>query len=81
MDQQRGERRADGTPQRGDDTLEYRATVEDPRGFTEPWTVVVPLLRDDDYMLYEYACHEGNYGLEQILKAYLGPGRSDSDDR
>ena len=62
-------------------TIEYQATVEDPRGFTKPWTVVVPLLRDDDYVLYEYACHEGNYGLEQILKAHLGPGTSDSDGR
>ena len=51
-------------------TLEYRATVEDPRAFTRPWTVVVPLLRDDNYVLYEYACHEGNLGFEQILRAH-----------
>ena len=53
-----------------DDTIEYRATVEDARAFTRPWTVVVPLLKDDDYVLYEYACHEGNIGFEQILRAY-----------
>ena len=77
----RGQRVVERFTRINDGTLEYRAMVEDPRGFTEPWTVVVPLLRDDDYMLYEYACHEGNYGLEQILKAHLGPGRSDSDGR
>ena len=53
-----------------DDTIEYRATVEDPRAFTRSWTVVVPLLKDYDYVLYEYACHEGNRGFEQILRAY-----------
>ena len=53
-----------------DETIEYRATVEDPRAFTRPWTVVVPLLKDDDYVLYEYACHEGNLGFELILRAH-----------
>jgi len=53
-----------------DETIEYRATVEDPRAFTRPWTVVVPLLKDDDYVLYEYACHEGNRGFELILRAH-----------
>ena len=77
----RGQRVVERFTRIDDGTLEYRATVEDPRGFTKPWTVVVPLLRDDDYVLYEYACHEGNYGLEQILKAHLGPGTSDSDGR
>ncbi len=50
-------------------TLEYRATVEDPRTVTRPWTMVVPLLRDDNYVLYEYACHEGNYGFDQMMRA------------
>ena len=58
-------------------TIEYRATVEDARAFTRPWTVVVPLLKDDDYVLYEYACHEGNRGFEQILRAHQATGRQD----
>jgi hypothetical protein len=55
-----------------DDVLEYRATITDPRSFTRPWTMAVPLVRDDEHMVLEYACHEGNYGLKNILEAALG---------
>jgi hypothetical protein len=48
------------------DTIDYRFTVDDPTTFTRPWTVAVPYLRTDDQM-FEYACHEGNYGMEGIL--------------
>jgi hypothetical protein len=48
------------------DTIDYRFTVEDPTTFTRPWTVAVPYLRTDEQM-FEYACHEGNYGMEGIL--------------
>jgi hypothetical protein len=51
-----------------DDVLEYRATVTDPRSYTRPWTMAVPLVRDNNE-LFEYACHEGNYGMENILRA------------
>ena len=51
------------------DTIDYRATLEDPRAFTRPWTLSIPLIRDETYVIYEYACHEGNYGLEHILSA------------
>ena len=53
---------------RGDgNTLIYRVTVEDPTTFTKPWTYQIAMgLSDDD--VYEYACHEGNHGLEGILK-------------
>ena len=48
------------------DTLEYRLTVTDPETWTSPWTASVPMQRTDVPM-YEYACHEGNYGLYNIL--------------
>ena len=48
------------------DTIDYRFTVEDPTTFTRSWTVAVPYLRTDEQM-FEYACHEGNYGMEGIL--------------
>jgi len=48
-------------------TLQYEVTVEDPRTFTGPWTVAFPLPRDDDYVIYEYACHEGNRAMRNIL--------------
>src|SRR5262245_42495806 len=50
------------------DTLEYRFTVDDPDTWTRPWTVAYPMLRTTEKM-YEYACHEGNYGLLNTLSA------------
>jgi hypothetical protein len=48
-------------------TLEYRLTVEDPATWTRPWTISFPLRRDASYVLYEYACHEGNYYMYNAL--------------
>jgi len=47
-------------------TIRYEFTVTDPTTYTRPWTAVMPL-REIDELLYEYACHEGNYGLRGIL--------------
>jgi hypothetical protein len=47
-------------------TLEYRFTVDDPSTWTRPWTVAYPMVRTEE-QIYEYACHEGNYGLRNIL--------------
>ena len=49
------------------DTLEYEVTVTDPQTWTAPWTVAYPMKLDNDYAMFEYACHEGNYGLPNIL--------------
>jgi hypothetical protein len=48
------------------DTLEYRYTVIDPEVWTRPWTASIPLRRSNS-PLYEYACHEGNYSMPNIL--------------
>lgn len=48
------------------DTINYEFTLDDPQTFTRPWTALVPMVRTDD-QLFEYACHEGNYGLPNIL--------------
>ena len=48
------------------DTVMYEFTFDDPNNFTRPWTAAIPMRRTDG-PLYEYACHEGNYGLEGIL--------------
>jgi hypothetical protein len=45
----------------------YEFTLDDPATWTRPWTGRVPLSRIDE-PIYEYACHEANYGLEGILK-------------
>jgi hypothetical protein len=49
------------------DTLKYEATVDDPGTWTKPWTISFPWRRDPTYGFYEYACHEGNYALHNIL--------------
>jgi hypothetical protein len=51
----------------GADTLEYEITVTDPKTWVAPWTVAYPMKLDNDYAMFEYACHEGNYGLPNIL--------------
>jgi hypothetical protein len=48
------------------DTVNYEFTVTDPASYTRPWSVRMPLRRTDA-SLFEYACHEGNYGLHGIL--------------
>jgi hypothetical protein len=49
------------------DNVAYEALVEDPKTWTAPWKVAIPLKRDDDYQMYEYACHEGNLSVEMTL--------------
>ena len=51
------------------DILTYRVTIDDPTTFTRPWTVELPAVRSDG-PIYEYACHEANYGLEGILRGH-----------
>jgi hypothetical protein len=48
-------------------TILYRFTVEDPTTWERPWTDEYPWNVTDE-KIYEYACHEGNYALEGILK-------------
>jgi hypothetical protein len=49
------------------DTLLYEFTIDDPESFTAPWTARFPMIRTDEAM-YEYACHEGNQGLMDIMR-------------
>ena len=48
------------------DTLLYEFTVEDPRTWTTPWTAAIPMTKTEGPM-FEYACHEGNYGMTNLL--------------
>jgi hypothetical protein len=50
----------------GPDILQWQVTIDDPGAWTKPWTAMIPL-RPSKKAVYEYACHEGNYGLESIL--------------
>jgi len=49
------------------DTLLYEFTVTDETTWTKPWTASIPMAKSREQM-YEYACHEGNYGLLGILE-------------
>ena len=53
----------------GPDLIMYRITVEDPTTFTRPWTIEIPLTKqsDKENLIFETACHEGNYALTSIL--------------
>jgi hypothetical protein len=51
----------------GVDRMRYEVTVDDRSTFERPWTAVLDLAPQKD--MYEYACHEGNRGLENILRA------------
>jgi len=48
------------------DTLLYEFTIDDPQTFTQPFTAVVPM-KHSDAPLFEYACHEGNYAMTNLL--------------
>ena len=48
------------------DTLLYEFTVDDPSTWTKPWTAQVSMKKSQEPM-FEYACHEGNYGMLNML--------------
>ncbi len=49
------------------DTIVYEFTANDESSFTRPWTAQIPMKKTPD-PIFEYACHEGNYGMEGILR-------------
>lgn len=62
------------------DTLLYQFEIDDPTAYTQPWRGELTMTRSTDN-IYEFACHEGNYSLENMLRGYraterkpVGPG-------
>ena len=49
-------------------TIDYQFTVTDPETWARPWTAKLPWNKVDG-LIYEYACHEGNYGLANTLRS------------
>ncbi len=47
--------------------IDYRLTVDDPKTYTAPWTVAFPITHEPGYKLFEYACHEGNMAMHNML--------------
>ena len=58
----------------GPDRLDYEFTIDDPTVYTKPWTVSLPFILGTRY--FEYACHEGNYGLPNILSGARAADKS-----
>ena len=48
-------------------TLDYRMTISDPKVYAASWTLRLPIPREESYGFYEYACHEGNYAMKNLL--------------
>ncbi len=59
-----------------DATLQYEVTVHDSKTWQRSWTVAFPLQRDSGYRLFEYACHEGNYALANMLRGSRAADRA-----
>jgi len=65
------------------DTLHYEFTLTDPAKFTQPWSVRIPLTTNQasrgvtEGPLYEYACHEGNYSLMNVLSGARAEERTE----
>ena len=53
----------------GPDEMDYHMTIDDPAWYTQPWTASIPMTKVKG-PLFEYACHEGNYGLPNILAGH-----------
>ena len=53
----------------GPDQIDYRMTLTDSRVYSRPWTVVLPMTQSEG-PIFEYACHEGNLGMEGILAGH-----------
>jgi hypothetical protein len=63
------------------DTIQYQVTFEDPATWTAPWTAALDLkARPDDLGVFEYACHEGNYGMRYMLAASRHLERAAQDE-
>jgi len=54
------------------DRLEWKVTVDDPSTWTRPWTFAMPLVMNDREAILEFACHEGNYAIPNILSTANG---------
>jgi hypothetical protein len=62
-------------------TIDYEVTIDDPKVYTKPWKAAMPLTRDAEYQIFEYACQEGNYAVPNELSGgrardaaeHLGP--------
>jgi hypothetical protein len=62
----------------GPEMMMYEWTVYDPETFTKPWSARYPMYKTDD-QIFEYACHEGNYGLLDSLSGARAEEKAAAD--
>jgi hypothetical protein len=60
------------------DRIEWAVTVDDPMTWTKPWTFAMPLTMNEREPVLEFACHEGNYAIRNILSAARAAERAES---
>jgi hypothetical protein len=60
------------------DVLNYEFTVDDPTMWTRPWTAMIPL-RHKDERIFEYACHEGNEAIPDMLRGHRYEERQNAE--
>jgi hypothetical protein len=63
----------------GSELLIWDMTFEDPTAWTRPWTIRLPLKLDNSYLMAEYACHEGNYAMFNILSGARADEKAAAD--
>ncbi len=59
--------------------IDYEITVNDPQTFTRPFTMRLTITSQPDYQIYEYACHEGNHSMRNVLSAERAYEREAAD--
>jgi hypothetical protein len=62
-------------------TIEWEVTIEDPKTYTKPFKMALPIVSRPGYQVFEYACHEGNYGLPNILSGARVAERGETPSR
>jgi hypothetical protein len=54
-----------------DNTIHYELTIDDPKTYTAPWKIAFPITHEPGYQIYEYACHEGNMAMRNMITGTL----------
>ena len=62
------------------DVLMYRITIDDPKTYTRPWTLQLPLVSPPGFQTLPYECHEGNGAVKYILAAERAEDKAIADD-
>jgi hypothetical protein len=61
-------------------TVRYEFTIDDPATFTKKWTAAIPMAKTED-QIFEYACHEGNYGMVNLLSGARVQEKAAQEDK